>query len=70
MKRDVMAELAWDPAVKSNEIGVAVKDGVVTLTAHVETFAEEREQFLSQARRLKDPMTVGSGPPRTSPCSG
>lgn len=41
LKRDVMAELAWDPAVKSNLIGVAVKDGVVTLTGHIETFAEK-----------------------------
>jgi osmotically-inducible protein OsmY len=41
LKRDVMAELAWDPAVKSTAIGVAVKDGVVTLTGHLETFAEK-----------------------------
>ncbi len=41
LKRDVVAELAWDPAVKSTAIGVAVKDGVVTLTGHIETFAEK-----------------------------
>ncbi|MDP1899980.1 MAG: BON domain-containing protein [Rubrivivax sp.] len=41
LKRDVTAELAWDPAVKSNAIGVAVKDGVVTLTGHLDTFAEK-----------------------------
>ena len=41
LKRDVTAELAWDPAVKSTAIGVAVKDGVVTLTGHLETFAEK-----------------------------
>jgi osmotically-inducible protein OsmY len=41
LKRDVAAELAWDPAVKSTAIGVAVKDGVVTLTGHLETFAEK-----------------------------
>jgi osmotically-inducible protein OsmY len=41
LKRDVMAELAWDPAVKSTAIGVAVKDGVVTLTGHLDTFAEK-----------------------------
>ena len=41
LKRDVNAELAWDPAVKSTAIGVAVKDGVVTLTGHIDTFAEK-----------------------------
>jgi osmotically-inducible protein OsmY len=41
LKRDVTAELVWDPAVRANAIGVAVKDGVVTLTGHLETFAEK-----------------------------
>lgn len=41
LKRDVQAELAWDPAVKSTQIGVAVKDGVVTLSGHLETYAEK-----------------------------
>lgn len=41
LKRDVIAELNWDPAVKANDIGVAVKDGVVTLTGHLETFWEK-----------------------------
>lgn len=41
LKRDVEAELAWDPAVRSTTIGVAVKDGVVTLTGHIETYAEK-----------------------------
>jgi len=41
LKRDVEAELAWDPQVRSNAIGVSVKDGVVTLTGHIETFSEK-----------------------------
>ena len=40
LKREVEAELAWDPAVKSTAIGVAVKDGVVTLSGHLESYAE------------------------------
>ena len=39
LKKDVIAELAWDPAVDSTAIGVAVKDGVVTLSGHLDTFA-------------------------------
>ena len=41
LKTDVTAELAWDPSVKATVIGVAVKDGVVTLSGHLETFAEK-----------------------------
>ena len=41
LKADVTAELAWDPSVRSTAVGVAVKDGVVTLTGHLETFAEK-----------------------------
>jgi osmotically-inducible protein OsmY len=41
LKRDVTAELAWDPSVDATAIGVAVKDGVVTLTGHIDTFAQK-----------------------------
>jgi osmotically-inducible protein OsmY len=41
LRKDVMAELAWDPAIRSTDVGVAVKDGVVTLTGHLDTFAEK-----------------------------
>jgi osmotically-inducible protein OsmY len=41
LKRDVEAELAWDPSIRATAIGVAVKDGVVTLTGHIETYAEK-----------------------------
>src|SRR5690348_17090098 len=57
LKRDVIAELAWDPAVKSNEIGVAVKDGVVTLTGHLETFAEKRAATQA-AKRVADVKAI------------
>jgi len=42
LKKDIEAELVWDPAVRSTSIGVAVKDGVVTVTGHIDTFAEKR----------------------------
>ena len=41
LKRFVQDELAWDPQVKSTAVGVVVKDGVVTLTGHLDTFAEK-----------------------------
>lgn len=41
LKKDVQSELEWDPAVNGTNIGVAVKDGVVTLTGHLDTYAEK-----------------------------
>lgn len=41
LKRDVMSELEWDPSIDATHVGVAVRDGVVTLTGHLETFAEK-----------------------------
>lgn len=41
LKKDVGAELEWDPAINPTQVGVAVKDGVVTLTGHLDTYAEK-----------------------------
>lgn len=41
LKRDVEAELAWDPAVHADAIGVAAKNGIVTVTGHLDTFGEK-----------------------------
>ena len=41
IKDDVLAELAWDPAINADNIGVIVKEGVVTLTGHIGTYTEK-----------------------------
>jgi osmotically-inducible protein OsmY len=41
IQRDVLAELKWDARVAPNEIGVAVKDGVVSLTGWVDSFIKK-----------------------------
>lgn len=41
LKQDVMEELAWEPSVNETEIGVEVKDGIVTLSGHLSSFAEK-----------------------------
>ncbi|MGO9122035.1 MAG: BON domain-containing protein [Desulfomonilaceae bacterium] len=41
LKRDVENELNWEPGVNAAEIGVIVKDGVVTLTGYVPSYAEK-----------------------------
>jgi osmotically-inducible protein OsmY len=41
LKADVSNELQWDPSINAAHVGVVAKDGVVTLTGHLETFAEK-----------------------------
>lgn len=41
LKKDVLDELDWDPAIKTNAVGVAVMGGVVTVSGHLDTFAEK-----------------------------
>jgi osmotically-inducible protein OsmY len=40
IQSDVLAELKWEPRLLPNEIGVIVKDGVVTLTGTVDTYTK------------------------------
>jgi osmotically-inducible protein OsmY len=39
LKDTVMRQLAWDPEVDATMIGVSAKDGIVTLTGYVPTYA-------------------------------
>lgn len=41
IKNDVLTELSWDPLVPEARIGVAVHEGVVTLTGHLDSYAEK-----------------------------
>ena len=41
LQKDILAELAWDPAINATDVGVIVKDGVVTLTGHLTNYAEK-----------------------------
>lgn len=43
LRRDVLDELDFDPSLDAADIGVAVSDGVVTLTGHVGSYAEKVE---------------------------
>jgi osmotically-inducible protein OsmY len=40
VRRNVEAELDWEPSVDAGHIAVAVKDGIVTLTGEVKSYAE------------------------------
>jgi len=41
LTQDVAAELAWDPSVTATDLGVTAKDGIVSLTGHVTSFAQK-----------------------------
>jgi osmotically-inducible protein OsmY len=38
LKANVESELKWEPSVNAAEVGVAVKDGIVMLTGHVQSY--------------------------------
>ena len=41
LQQHVMDELKWEPTIQAAEIGVAVKDGVVTLSGSVDNYAKK-----------------------------
>jgi osmotically-inducible protein OsmY len=63
IQKDVLAELKWDARVQPNEIGVAVKEGVVTLTGWVDSYikrwaAEESAQRVRGVRAVVNEIEV------------
>ena len=57
IQKDVMAELQWEPALNASEIGVAVHQGVVTLSGHVKFYSEKRAAEKA-AKRVKGVKAV------------
>jgi osmotically-inducible protein OsmY len=52
LQQAVVAELLWEPSVKSAHIGVTANTGVVTLSGHVESYAEKCAAEIA-ARRVR-----------------
>jgi hypothetical protein len=70
IQRDVLAELKWDARFQPNEIGVIVKDGVVTLTGWVDTFlkkwsAEDAAHKLTGVKAVANEIEVRLARERT-----
>ena len=57
LKQDVMTELAWDPAINADAIGIAVANGVVTASGHIGTYAEKRA-IEKALRRVSGVMAI------------
>ena len=63
IQRDVLAELKWDARLQPNEIGVIVKDGVVTFTGWVDSYlkkwnAEEAAQRVAGVKAVANDIEV------------
>jgi osmotically-inducible protein OsmY len=59
IKRDVEMELRWDPDIDVSDIAVAVKDGVVTLTGFVRSYAQ-KWQAERDAKRIAGVRAVAN----------
>ncbi|HWA88756.1 MAG TPA: BON domain-containing protein [Rhizomicrobium sp.] len=57
LQRDVSAELDFEPAVNAANIGVSVGDGVVTLSGHVDSYAE-KTAAMAAVRRIKGVQAI------------
>ena len=55
IQMDVLDELKWDARVQPNEVGVAVKDGIVTLLGWVDTYTKRwaAEEAAHRVRGVK-----------------
>jgi osmotically-inducible protein OsmY len=74
IQAEVLTELKWEPRVQATEIGVAVKDGVVTLTGFVDSYSKRwaAEDAAHRVRGVKAvandiEVRLGVGGERTDP---
>lgn len=59
IKRDVESELKWDPDIDASDIGVAVKNGVVTLSGFVRSYTQ-KYQAEKATKRVKGVLGVAN----------
>ncbi|OCX54012.1 ornithine aminotransferase [Mucilaginibacter sp. PPCGB 2223] len=67
IQKDVMDELKWQPFLSSSEIGVAVKNGVVTLSGIVDSYskkidAEKAAKNVAGVKAVAEDIQVGVSP--------
>jgi len=63
IRRRVLAELDWDPSIDASDVGVAVKDGVVTLTGTIPSYWQEKEvervvKRIAGVRAVAEELTI------------
>src|ERR1035437_4952445 len=67
IQNDVMDELKWEPFLNASEIGVAVKNGIVTLSGQVDTYlkkieAEKATKRVAGVKAVAEDIQVGISP--------
>lgn len=67
IQKDVIEELKWEPFLNATEIGVAVKNGVVTLSGIVDSFskktvAEKAAKRVAGVKAVAEDIQVGISP--------
>ncbi|PYV53082.1 MAG: ornithine aminotransferase [Acidobacteria bacterium] len=72
IQKDVFTELKWDARLQPNEIGVIVKDGVVTLTGWVDSYlkkwsAEDAVHRVTGVKAVANDLEVKLSVERTDP---
>lgn len=59
IKHDVERELKWEPDIDASDVGVAVKNGVVTLTGFVRSYSQ-KYQAEKATKRVKGVLGVAN----------
>jgi osmotically-inducible protein OsmY len=67
IQQDVIDQIKWNPLLNASEIGVAVKNGVVTLSGQVDTYqkkleAEKEAKKIAGVRAIAEDIHVGISP--------
>lgn len=67
IQKDIMDQLKWEPFLNASQIGVAVKDGIVTLSGQVDTFskkvlAENAAKKVAGVKAVAEDIRVGISP--------
>ncbi len=67
IQADVMDEIKWDPFLEASQIGVAVKNGIVTLSGQVDSYvkklsAEKAAKKVAGVKAVAEDIQVGVSP--------
>lgn len=67
IQKNVMEQLKWEPFLNASEIGVAVKNGIVTLSGHVDSYAkkltaENAAKKVAGVKAIAEDLQIGVSP--------
>jgi osmotically-inducible protein OsmY len=67
IQKDVMEELTWEPYLKASQIGVAVNNGIVTLSGQVDSYskkiaAEKAAKRVAGVKAIAEDIQIGVSP--------